>query len=1088
MPVRTYTNRLAAWPKSLLRLSLANILLLAILVVSAQQKISGRITGIDGSPLPGAGVQIKFSNLGTTADQNGRFEITAKQGDLLVISNIGYLTREIKSGNDNFLQISLTPSLVNLNEVVVTGYTSQKIKEITGSVAVVKIKDLVAVPAGQVEQMLQGRVAGLNVISSGQPGGGGNIRLHGIGNFGDVTPLYIIDGVEGNINNLNPDDVESLQVLKDASSYSIYGVRGANGVIVITTKKGKTLKPLVTYNFYLGYQIPLAEGLNALSPIEEANLLWLRDKNSGIPPGNKLYGYAEFPVLPDYIVNGAGYMANAPEVDPALYNIDHTRGPIYQIVKANKTGTDWFHEVFKPAFNQNHTITVAAANDNNRYLFSFGYLNQQGTLLNTYLKRYTARINTEFTVKNNIRLGENIQGTYTDNPVIPNQRNDWLNTIMVLNNTDPAITTNPSASSLLPVYDIKGNWATFGLPISGFVDNVAGERAMTKNNINSNWEIFGNLYGEVDFLKYFTARTSFGGTINNYYYHYYHYAANFQVDNSSSERAGFQTSGTWTNTVNFSVVFAKNNHVKMLMGSEAIDNYNREVDAGRSGFFLNDPNYAVLSNGAYGITNNSFAARSALFSLFGQLNYSYKEKYFFTATLRRDGSSVFGPEKRYGWFPAFGAAWLISGEKFMRELGWVSELKLRLSHGITGYNRNVDPGNQYALYSTRAGRSFYDISGTSTSPSAGSYNSRIGNPQTGWQQDIVTNIGFDGIFWNGKLSVTADWYKKESSGLLFPVGSSLVSSDVVFIGDPDDEPVENIGNVLNKGLDLLLGTKGDFAKNWQWDATLTFSVYKNKIAHLNAINYLQEGIVRSEVGHSMGQYYGYKIIGIFQNQDEVLKSPSQDGAAPGKFKYFDANSNGRIDDSDRVFIGNSNPKFTAGLNINLSWKAFDLSAFFYGSFGNDLHNDVNAHGGSKATLYNSWTPERSGNIIPIALVNGNVDFSEFGTNNSFKVEKGTYLRNKSLILGYTLPKTVLQKIGLNYLRVYLQALNLFTITKYSGLDPELTGSNVTGNESSEINPSVFSTSVAAPSANFGGDVGAYPNGQKQYLIGINVSF
>jgi TonB-dependent SusC/RagA subfamily outer membrane receptor len=337
---------------------------------SIAQTIKGIITGIDRKPVYSASVSIERTNTGTTTDATGSFSIKAKKGDVLTISCIGYKTKEIKLADEVFVEVFLSELLANLDEVVVTGYTSQKIKEITGSVAVVKTKDLVAVPAGQVEQMLQGRVAGLNIVSSGQPGGGSNVRLHGMGNFGDVTPLYIIDGVEGNINNLNPYDIESLQVLKDASAYSIYGVRGANGVIVVTTKRGKTAKATVNYNFYLGYQVPLRNGFQYLSPMEEADLVWLRNINSGFVPSDRLYGSGPEPVLPDYIIYDNGYMADAPEADSSLYNIDYRKAPVYQIVQANKEGTDWFHELYKPALNQNHTITVSAGNEAGHYLFS----------------------------------------------------------------------------------------------------------------------------------------------------------------------------------------------------------------------------------------------------------------------------------------------------------------------------------------------------------------------------------------------------------------------------------------------------------------------------------------------------------------------------------------------------------------------------------------------------------------------------------------------------------------------------------------------------------------------------------------------
>ena len=389
-----------------------------------------------------------------------------------------------------------------------------------------------------------------------------------------------------------------------------------------------------------------------------------------------------------------------------------------------------------------------------------------------------------------------------------------------------------------------------------------------KNNIDNNWEIFGNVYADAELLKHFTLRTSFGGTVNKYYAKYYSWGSyqppfpDIGPNNSSTEQAAFQTSWTWTNTLNYSASFANKHTIKMLAGSEAIGNYNREVDASRSGFFSDDPNYTILSNGTYGIINNGFATQSALFSLFSRLDYSYNDKYFLTGTLRRDGSSVFGPDKRYGWFPSLGLAWQMGKEEFMKKYAWIDELKWRISRGTTGYNRNITSDNQYTLYAPRAGRSVYDINGSNTNPAIGYYNSRTGNPETGWQQDIVTNAGFDGIFWNGKLSITADFYRKQSSGLLFPD----VSADVIFGGIDPEPPVVNIGNVLNKGFDLLLGSRGSLSKDFGWDVTFTFDTYRNKIIHLyNDRNYFDDGhSVRNEVGYAIGQYYGYKVIGLFK--------------------------------------------------------------------------------------------------------------------------------------------------------------------------------------------------------------------------------
>jgi TonB-linked SusC/RagA family outer membrane protein len=456
-----------------------------------QLKITGIITGTGGLPLPGATIEDKTNHAAALSDSTGVFTIDANTGHVLFISYIGYKTSEIKIINREILRISLSESLTVLEKVLVVGYTSQKAKAITGSVAVVSPDDLTAMPAGQAEQMLQGRVAGLNIITSGMPGGSSNVRLHGIGNFGDVTPLYIIDGIQGNINNLNPNDIESLQVLKDAGAYAIFGVRGANGVIIITTRNGKNGKTKIDYDFYIGTTRPLHKGPDLLNPQEMADLTWLALKNSGQVAANgnpidRYYGNGLTAVLPDYLIAGPyhGLFEGDPRVNPDLYNIDFTAGDLYQIIPSNKTGTDWFHEAFKPAISQNHSITVSGANDKNKYLFSLGYLDQQGTLLNTYLKRFTARINTTFSVNDKIRIGENLQLSYSDNPRIATQQGP----------NDNEIFGTFTSQTILPVYDIKGGWST--LQDDGVIlrDNIVARRVITKDNKTNYWDLFGNAW------------------------------------------------------------------------------------------------------------------------------------------------------------------------------------------------------------------------------------------------------------------------------------------------------------------------------------------------------------------------------------------------------------------------------------------------------------------------------------------------------------------------------------------------------------------------------------------------------------------
>ncbi len=380
-------------------------------------KITGFVAGLDLIALEGATVSNKNRNLVTITGVDGSYSIEGSKGDQLEFSFVGYRSKQVKVGDVSVINVSIEKLIVNLDEVLITGYTSQRIKEISGSVAVVRPKDLVAVPAGQVEQMLQGRVAGLNVITSGAPGSTPNVRLHGIGNFGDVTPLYIIDGVQGNVNNLNPNDIESLQVLKDAGAYAIYGVRGANGVIIITTRNGKG-RTSINYDVYLNSTRPLKRGLDLLTPTGMAELTALAYENSNQPLNDPLFGSGT-PRLPGFFIAGENYALppGDPSADPSTYNIDFTSPlPIHQIVRANHVGTDWFHEFFKPAFTQSHTLTFSGSSEKNKYLLSLGYLDQQGTAISTFLKRYTLRINTEFSPRQNIRVGENLQWAGRENP------------------------------------------------------------------------------------------------------------------------------------------------------------------------------------------------------------------------------------------------------------------------------------------------------------------------------------------------------------------------------------------------------------------------------------------------------------------------------------------------------------------------------------------------------------------------------------------------------------------------------------------------------------------------------------------------
>jgi len=1024
-------------------------------------EIRGRVLGENGEPVDGASINVKGTNIGTTTDANGFFTINTDINRTLVISYVGYESVEMVIRNQELINITLRLSADNINEqVVVTGYTAQRKKDITGSVAIVDMKALKSIPSGSPAQALQGQASGVNVISPGMPGASSNIFIRGVSSFGNTQPLIIIDGIQGDIKDLNAEDIESMQVLKDAGAASIYGVRGSNGVIVITTKKGKSGAPVLTYDAYVGVQMPLSGNpFNILNAEDYARLTKIAT------PGTALFANG----LPDYVYRGPSGsgtgMEGDPAVDPSRYRFDPTDpAGNYIIQKVNKQGTNWFQEVFSPALITNHNLTASGGTDRSKYLFSVGYFDQQGTLLNTYLKRYSARINTEYKVTKNIRIGENAYVFYRQNPGFGNQ------------SQGNAISQAYRMMPIIPVYDIAGNLGgTFGGPGLGNASSPVAIQKRSDNDRNNAWNVIGNLYAEVDFLKRFTARTSFGGTIDNRYiidftYNNYNNSEGNTNLNSLTENALYNSSTMWTNTVNYGNVFGKHD-VKATVGSEAIRNYGRSLTGRSDQLFSTDFDYLSLTNGTTNVTANSTAYINTLFSLFGRLDYTYNDKYLLAVTVRRDGSSRFGSEKRYGVFPSVSLGWRVTSEKFMENVNWLNDLKVRGSYGVLGSEINVNPANAFSLYGGSFSTSYYDIAGTSNTVQQGFYQTRLGNPLTSWEENIISNVGFDATLFN-RLNVSVEYYKKSINGLLF-------SQPLPFTAGGATAPIINIGDIKNTGVDIAVGYRANLSSDLQLSIGANITTYKNVVVDIPDPGYFDvaSGLsfgnqVRNQEGQPVSAFFGYEVIGLFRDDADVTASPTQNGAAPGRFKYRDVDGDKAITAADRTFIGDPNPDFTYGLNLGLNYKNFDFATVFYGSQGNDVINTVRNLtdffgtfvGGKSRVLLNAWTPENLDTNIP--KVEGTNSFSTSGAVNSYYMENGSYLRLRSLVLGYTLKPAFLQRVGLNKLRVYAQGANLFTITKYSGLDPELSGS----------------------SQSFGVDYGNYPNNQRNFLLGLNVTF
>lgn len=1033
-----------------------------------------------GETIPGVNILEKGTSNGTVTDLDGSYSLSVADNATLVFSFVGYTPQEISVQGMSSVDVRLSADLTSLEEVIVIGYGSQRKQDMTGAVSVVKTDELIQQPTAQLTNQLQGRVSGVTITGSGQPGESPQIRIRGINTFGNNTPLFIVDGVPSSgINDINPNDVESMQVLKDAASASIYGSRAANGVIIITTKKGKG-KVKVNYSGYAGVQtVQKGNPWDILSPQEMAELKFkaLKNTNPNDAINDDQYGNGASPVLPNYIAP-----VGANTVDESRYNVNpfysdpSDLNNFYRIVEANKEGTNWFQEIFNPASIQSHDVAVSGGSDQGSYFFSMNYFDQRGTLTNTYLKRYTLRSNSSFNINENFRIGENLAFSMTNNPRV-DARSEGSGVGMAMRE-----------QPIIPVYDINGNFAgSFGSGLGNARNPVAIQERI-KDNRGVDTRLFGNVFAELDFLRGFTARTSFGGQIANANWNSFTYPEYENAENNSQNRyneaASSNVNWTFTNTLTYKKSFNELHNLTVLVGSESYNNKGREVGGSTLGYFSFDPNFTTLSTGSGTQTNYSSRYGDALFSLFARVDYSFNDKYLFGATVRRDGSSRF-LNKQFGVFPAVSAGWRISEESFMSGTSWLDDLKIRGGYGVMGNQLNVNPSNAFTTYGSNRQASYYPIGGSTIVE--GFQQTRIGNPDAEWEKNINANIGIDASLFQGRVQLTADYYRKDIDDLLYTpelIGSAGAAS----------APAVNIAKMTNQGIDMDLTTYFDLSKDLKLNATLTFTSYSNEIVNIadGVNNFDVEGrrftgstLVRNAVGHSVGEFFGYQIDGFWNSQAEIdaaneqaraatgnANSVYQEGMGVGRFKYVDQDGNDMVTANDRTFLGSPHPDFSYGLNIGLDYMNWDFSVFLYGVHGNEVWNNVkwwtdfySSFAGAKShtALYDSWTPQNQNATAPIQELTGS--FSTANVPNSYFVEDGSYLRARQMQLGYRFAPAMLERLRLTNLRVYVQAVNLFTITGYSGLDPEL--------------------SRGGTDTSFGIDEGSYPN-QKQFIFGLNI--
>lgn len=1039
---------------------LAAAMLMFVLSAVAQDRIiSGTVTDETGTGMPGVNVVIKGTTFGATTNAEGRFTINVPNDDaVLVVSFVGYATQEIAVGGRSSIDVQLTPDVMALTEVVVTGYATQEKKDLTGAVGTVKPAELIQIPSSNITSQLQGRVAGVTVSGDGRPGQAAKIRIRGFASFsGSNDPLYIVDGVPTqDISTLNPNDVETISVLKDAGAASIYGSRASNGVIVITTKKGQTDRVRVNYDMYYGTQDPGDGPENLLNAKEFADLQWLVYRNDGTEETHPVYGPS----------------TNASPTLPAWAG-----------------DTDWYDVITRSALIMNHDLSLSGGTEKSKFYAGLNYFNQEGIVISNFSKRYAARLNSEFKVANDvITIGESFTVTGRTGLGVAGNGSEGspVARVYMIQPIIPARITTPVNG--ISHNFVEGEYGGTGIaPRLGNGPNPLADLERVADNRQGDIRLLGSAFLDARIFKGLNFRTNFGGTYQNGYNTGWNGSTYERSENvatpSYSETAYFNSDWVWTNTLTFDKLIGSHK-ILAVGGYEAVKyGIGRGVNAARAGYFSDAFSFRTVSNGAQ-ITGATswFNTPTTLTSTFLRADYSFKDKYYLSATVRRDGSSRFGEEFKHGVFPSVSAGWRISDELFLANAEFITDFKIRGGYGTMGNQLPVDPSNQFYLFGGSAGDSNYDLNGTTNSSLQGFRPTRIGNIDTKWETQITTNIGFDAGFLDNKVTVSFDWYQKKSEDLLVNVPLSALYGAA-------SAPARNVGDMKNTGIDLQLGYRNKIGNDLSLDANLVFTSYKNEIIRFApGIDFFNSGgsriggFNRNEVGRSISEFYGYQVAGLWQTAQEVADADAMDGdatsvfqagAEPGFFRYADINGDGVISPDDRTFIGNPNPDFTYGLNLGLTFKNFDLSAFFYGSEGNEIFNYNRwwldfwpsfQNQKSRELLYNSWTPERTNTNVPKAS-----NKSNFSTNTqsvSYYVEDGSFMRLKNLQIGFTFPQAAIQSIGLNRLRIYVQGLNLFTISNYSGLDPDINN---------------------GPDVAFGVDQGAYPL-VKQYVVGLNVGF
>ncbi len=1046
-------------------------------------------------------VQVRGATTTTTTDANGKYSITAPSDGVLLFALIGYKGAARTIASRPQIDIVLDPAVAVLEPVIVTGYTAQRRADITGSVSSVNVEGAQQQTSTSVLQRLDGRVPGVTVEAGGAPGSRSTVRIRGVTSFQNNDPLYVVDGTpvqESYLNFLNPNDIASMQVLKDGSATSIYGSRASNGVVIIETKKGRPGQQQVTLDVRTGVATPTHgyDDILMQNSLEYFQVVKTSYVNAGTGVPRNIYGDPNSPSVPPYIWpnDGVGQSCNTvggtctTAVDPSTYSYPNN------LIMPGSPGTNWWKAVFGTGQYRDANLAVSGGGDNNAYHLSLSYLDQDGTAKFTRFQRGGARLNTTFNM-GRASLGENIS--------LSREQHHGAEGLIDDNVGEGGIVgKNIFMQPVIPVHDIGGNWASGKSLTLGNQSNPAKINYYAQNNIATNDRMFGNIFGTVDAGHALSLKSKFGFNLLQGSFHGYtpatpedHEPTN--IDGINENYSGF-TELTITNTLNYSRTMNQHN-LTVLLGQEAIK-ANFRFEAGNcASLRKNDVNSRYIDDALCDPNSknvSSSGSKRALLSFFGKADYNYGERYYLSGTIRRDGSSTFGPTNRWGTFPAIGAGWRLSRESFFQSLP-IQNVMLRFGWGVTG-NQNV-PFRIFNQYGGGRGDTFYDIGGTGSTIVPGFKATALGNTTLKWEENHSTNVGLDFDFANSRGNFTVDLYRRNTSNLLFDAPQPAAGGSAA-------PPILNIGSMRNTGIDFSVGYHSTIGST-VWSVAFNGSHYKNEITKIDGVETFffgrgssvvrEQNAVRNDLGHPLGSFYGLIAEGYYVDSLDAAPYWSQ-GARPGRIKFRDLDGDGQITAADRTYIGSPHPDFTAGLDLAVRRGNWEVSATVFGTFGNQIFNtqkywyafryfQTNV---AKDMLTNSAQLDgpcapapapAKGYICPGKLINADAKYPRLDNSDDFSrqfssywVEDGSYVRLRTLQVSYSLPPAIVRWIPAA--RVYLQAENLFTISGYSGLDPSLPVPAAGTNDGRDIRDE-----------SRGIDQGVYPS-NRIITIGISTTF